>query len=210
MRIERDQLIAGLPARDVRRFMRDAAGFVIRVRTVTEVLGCSEHRALELLKKLQNEGFLAAKEDFWEATERGHALAMATAALPLRRATAERLIEQVVGRAREINKNERLAYRLRWLALFGSSLAGVERPNDVDIACSLKTRFDGEEQRVVEDERRVAKGGFANSSEWAAWPKLEILKKLKAGSHRLSIQEFDPSALKQLDHRIIFTDDLSE
>lgn len=210
MRIERDQMIAGLPARDVRRFMRDAAGFIIRVRTVTEVLGCSERRALELLKKLQNEGFLAAKEDFWEATERGHALAMATAALPLRGATAERLIEQVVGRAREINKNERLAYRLRWLALFGSSLAGVERPNDVDVACSLKARCDGEGQRVLEDERRVAKGGFANSSEWAAWPKLEILKKLKAGSHRLSIQEFDSSALKQLHHRIIFTDDLSE
>lgn len=94
MRIERDQLIAGLPARDVRRLMRDAAGFIIRVRTVTEVLGCSERRALELLKKLQNEGFLAAKEDFWEATERGHALAMATAALPLRRGIAERLIEQ--------------------------------------------------------------------------------------------------------------------
>lgn len=62
----------------------------------------------------------------------------------------------------------------------------------------------------MEDERRVAKGGFANSSEWAAWPKLEILKKLKAGSHRLSRQEFDSSALKQLHHRIIFTDDPSE
>ena len=82
----------------------------------------------------------------------------------------------------------------------------VERPNDVDIACSLKTRFDGEEQRILEDERRVARGRFANSSEWAAWPKLEVLKKLKAGSHRLSIQEFDPSALKHLHHRVIFTD----
>ncbi len=210
MRIERDQLIAGLPARDVRRFMRDAAGFIFRVRTVTEVLGCYELRALELLENLQNEGLIAATEDFWEATERGHALAMARAAPPLRRATAERLIEQVVERAREINLDDRLAYRVCWLALFGSSLAGVERPNDVDIASSLKARFDGEEQRVLEDERRVAKGGFANSSEWAAWPKLEILKKLEAGSHRLSIQEFDSSALKQLHHRIIFTDDLSE
>jgi hypothetical protein len=210
MRIERDQLIAGLPARDIRRFMREAAGFIIRVRTVTEVLGCSERRALELLENLQNEGLIAATENFWEATARGHALAMAPAAPPLRRATAERLIEQVVERAGEINREDRLAYRVHWLALFGSFLAGVERPNDVDIACSLKARFDGEEERVLEDERRVAKGGFANSSEWAAWPKLEILKKLKAGSHRLSIQEFDSSALKQLHHRIIFTDDLSE
>lgn len=207
MRIEADQLIAGVAARDVRRFMREAAGFIIRVRTVTEVLGCSECRALELLKNLQDEGLLAAREDFWEATARGHALAMPTAAAPLRRDTVERLIEQVVERAREINQNDKLAYRIHWLALFGSSLAGVERPNDVDIACGLSTRFEGEKQRTLEDQRRQAKGKFANSSEWAVWPRLEVLKSLKARSYRLSIQEFEPAALEEIHHKLIFSDD---
>lgn len=87
---------------------------------------------------------------------------------------------------------------------------GVERPNDVDIACSLKTRLDREEQRNLEDERRVARGRFTNTGEWAAWPKLEVLKKLKAGSHRLSIQEFDSTTFQQLRHRFIFKDDVSE
>jgi len=127
MRIERDQLIAELPARDVRRFMREAAGFIIRVRTVTDVLGCSERRALELLKNLQDEGLLAATEDFWEATAKGHALAMATAAPPLRRATAERLIEQVVERTGGITA-------------YGSSL-GYERRNvhsGRDVRCAVQ------------------------------------------------------------------------
>jgi hypothetical protein len=93
MRIERDQLIAGFPAKDARRCMREGAGFIIRVRTATEVL--SECQALKFLKLLQHEGLLAAREDFWEATEMGHALAMATAAAPLRRTTAERLVKQV-------------------------------------------------------------------------------------------------------------------
>jgi hypothetical protein len=207
MRIERDQLIAGVPARDVRRFMREAAGLIIRVRTVTEVLGFSERRALQWLKRLQNEGLLAARENFWEATDRGHALAMATTAAPLRRATAERLIEQLLERTREINRDERLAYRVQRLAVFGSFVAGAERPNDVDVACSLVTRFEGEEQRILEDERRNVKGRFANTSEWAFWPKLEVLRRLKAGSHRLSIQEFGRPALDEIDHKIVFSDD---
>jgi hypothetical protein len=187
--------------------MREAAGFIIRVRTVTEVLGLSQKCALKLLEALQSEGLVAAREDFWEATERGQALAMATAAIPLRRATAERLIEQVVERAQEINRDDRLAYRVHWLAVFGSTLAGVERLNDVDIACGLTTRFDGEKQRALEDERRGARGRFTNTSEWAVWPKLEVLKRLKARSHRLSIQEFRSPSLEMIDHKLVFSDD---
>ena len=205
MRIEKDQLIAGLLARDVRRLMREAAGFIIRTSTVTEVLGFSQSHALKLIKELQNEGLLATREDFWEATEKGHALAMASAATPLRRSTADRLIEGVVERAREINRNEQLAYRVRRLAVFGSFAAGSERPNDVDVACSFDTRLEGEEQKVLEDERREAKGSFANTSEWAVWPKLEVLKRLKARSHRLSIQEFAPAALDKIDHELVFS-----
>lgn len=208
MRINKAQVIAGLPAADVRKLMREAAGFNIRTRTVREVLGLREDEALGLLRALQREGLIAVEEDFWKATESGHALAMATAATPLRRATAERLIEQVIQRTHEINRNERLAYRVRWLALFGSVLAGVERPNDVDVACSLKARFNGEQQQIVEEECRLTKGRFANNFEWAVWPKFEVLKKLKAGSHRLSIQEFDSSALAKLHHRLIFSDEL--
>ena len=76
MRIEKDQLIAGLPAKDVRRFMRQSAGFIIRPRTVTHVLGFSESDARQLLRKFQKEGLLTVKADHWEATARGHALAI--------------------------------------------------------------------------------------------------------------------------------------
>jgi hypothetical protein len=206
MRIEKHQLIAGLPAKEVRRLMREAAGFIIRPRTLIEVLGCSESDAHQLLEKLQNEGLLATKADFWEATERGHALAMATAARPLRRATAQRLIEDVVERARLVNLDDGSAYRVQRLVVFGSFLTGAERPNDVDVACSLVARFDGEKQQILEDERRKRRGWFANTSECAAWPKLEVLKRLKARSRGLSIQEMGCSAVRNLDHRVVFSD----
>jgi hypothetical protein len=207
---KRIKLIAGFPARDVRRLMRESAGFIISARAVTKVLGLSEHLALKSLRALQVEGLVAVREGFREATERGHALAMATAAAPLSRATAERLIEQVVESAQEINRNEGLSYRVHWLALFGSSPAGAERPNDVDIARGLRTRFAGGKQRALEDERREAKGKFANASEWAVWPKLEVVKRLKAQSHRLSIQDFGSPTLEKIDHQLVFSDDSVE
>lgn len=207
MRIEKDQLIAGLPAKDVRRFMREAAGFIIRPRTVTEVLGFSSSDARQLLGRLQEAGLLTVRDDFWIATESGHALAMATAARPLRRGTAERLIEEVIERARMVNQDNGLAYRVQRLIVFGSFLNGAERPNDVDVACSLGTRFDGEEQRVLEDQRRKLKGWFTNTSELAAWPKLEVLRKLKARSRGLSIQELGCMTLDTIDHKVFFLDE---
>lgn len=207
MRIEKHQLIAGLPPKEVRRFMREAAGFIIRPRTVVEVLGFSQNDARQLLQKLQSEGLLAVKEDYWLATERGHALAMATAARPLRRVTAQRLMEEVVERARIINVDNEFAYRVQRLVVFGSFLAGAERPNDVDIGCSLAARFGGEKQRVLEDERRKKKGWFMNTSECAAWPKVEVLKKLKSGSRGLSVQEIGSLGMENIDHRVVFSDD---
>ena len=207
MRIERDQLIAGLPAREVRRFMRGAADHIIRITVVTHFLGLSPAGARKFLKELERDGWIAAKVDHWEATAKGHALAMATAASPLRRSTAERLIADAIGRARMINRDNEYAFRVQWLAVFGSVVAGAERPNDVDVACRLVERFEGKKQRVLEDERRASKGRFVNTSEWAAWPKIEVLKKLRSRSRGLSIQEFGAWSFEKIDHRVVFSDD---
>ena len=208
MRIERDQLIAGLPARDVRRFFREAAGFVVRVRTVTEVLGCSRRRAVELLKNLENEGLLAATEDFWEATEKGHALAMATAAQPLRRETAERLIADLMARTRTLNADNNWPYRIRKIVVFGSYVRGVERPNDVDIACELLPRWTGSEQLVREQLRRqTRKQPFRNLTEWAIWPRLEVFRFLKTRARGLSIHELEDWIIESTDHRVLFEEE---
>ncbi|PYT26137.1 MAG: hypothetical protein DMG57_22575 [Acidobacteria bacterium] len=99
MRLEKNQLIAGIPATDVRRFMRRAAGFIIRPRTITHLLGWDREDARGLLRKFEAEGLVTTTEDHWEATAKGHALAMATAAPPLKRQTAERLLDEVINRS---------------------------------------------------------------------------------------------------------------
>jgi hypothetical protein len=187
--------------------MRRAADHIIRIAEVTHFLGLSPAGARKFLKELERNGWIAAKVDHWEATEKGRALAMATAAKPLRRETAERLIADVVERARMINRDSSLAYRVRLLAVFGSALTGTEHPNDVDIACKLVPRFAGEKQEILEDERRASRGSFINTFEWAAWPKLEVLQKLKSRSRGLSIQDFGISTLERIDHKLVFSDD---
>jgi hypothetical protein len=206
MRIEKDQIVAGLPAQDVRRFLRSTAGVAILPTTVTRILGLSRRKAHQFLAELEEVGLVTSVAEYWEATAMGYALGMATAAKPLRRETAEQLLVQIVERADFINQNESLAYRVHRLVLFGSVLKGVDRPNDVDIGCELRPRLLGERQRLLEEQRRAIKGTFANTSEWASWPKIEVMKLLKSRSRGLSVQDTSGWALGELDHRVVFND----
>ena len=207
MRIQTDQKIVGYPALLVRQLMRETVGRSITPRYVQEILKCSDSSARQVMSKLQVEGFAESVQGHLEPSRMGSALAMAKASPPLRRATAERLILEVIDRARVINGDEKWTYRVGRLAVFGSCVRGVERPNDVDIACELLPRFKGEEQELKEQIRRQARDeAFRNVVQWASWPRLEVLRFLKGRARGLSIHELDEWVSNLEDHRIIFSD----
>ena len=207
MRIESKQIIAGFPAVQIRRLMRETVGRSISLRCVREVLQCSESTAASVLVDLQREGLVAQVGDHIEPSMKGSALAQATAAKPLVCSTAERLVSGVVERANLINADDDWAYRVAMLVAFGSFVAGEERPNDVDVACRLKPRWQGAVQDRAEELRRAARDRrFRNTWECAAWPKIEVLNFLKSRSRGLSIQELDDWILKQEKHSIIYRD----
>jgi predicted nucleotidyltransferase len=208
MRIHTDQKIAGYPAVQIRQLMRETVGRSITLRFVQEILVCSDSSARQVMKNLETEGFIEPVQGHFEPSTKGSALAMAKAAPPLRRETAERLMTEVINRARTINGDENWAYRVGKLVAFGSYVRGEERPNDVDIACELLPRWFGEEQRAKEQLRREARVElFRNAGHWAAWPKLEVIRFLKARARGLSIQELDDWILHVGDYRIVFSDD---
>jgi hypothetical protein len=180
MRIEKGQLIAGLAAADVRKLMRNA-GQLISARTVTRVLGFLADNARRLLVELERDGFVVVDADgYWTATTKGYALAAATANSPAQNRDGPAADYEVIDRVKSVNRDPTFAYRVQLLVLFGSFASGKARPSDVDIACKLVTRFDGPKQKISEERRRRSKVKFANLSEWAVWPKLEILKRLKS------------------------------
>jgi hypothetical protein len=106
MRIAADQNIAGYPAVQIRQLMRETIGRSITPRYVREILKCSDFVALQVLNRLQTEGFVDSVNGHLEPSMKGSALAVATAGPPLRRETADRLITELVGRARAINKDD--------------------------------------------------------------------------------------------------------
>ena len=145
--------------------------------------------------------------DHYEPSLKGSALAQATAAKPLERSTAKRLVLGVVERAKLINADDDGAYRVSMLVVFGGFVAGAERPNDVDVACRLKPRWQGAAQEDAEELRRAVRDRrFRNTWECVAWPKLEVIRFLKSRSRGLSVQELDDWILKQEKHSIVYRD----
>lgn len=206
MRIAAEEKIAGYPAIRIRQLMRETVGRSITPRYVREILSCSDSGAARVLSQLQKAGFVDSVRGYWEATTKGSALAMATAAAPLRRETAQRLLADVVCRARLLNADDSWAYRVRILVVFGSYTRGVDRPNDVDIGCELCPRWSGEEQQQKEQERRSNRGErFRNISQWAMWPKLEVIRYLRARARGLSIHELE-DWMKSTEHTVVFED----
>jgi predicted nucleotidyltransferase len=207
MRIEPGQMIAGFPAVQIRQLMRETVGRPITLRWVREVLQCADATANSVLDDLQREGLVVAVNGHLEPSLKGSALAQATAAKPLVRRTAELLVSEVVARAKAINADNEWAYRVAMLVVFGSFVAGAARPNDVDVACKLEPRWQGEAQSEAEDERRLfSDRRFRNISECVVWPKLEVLRFLKSRSRGLSIQELNDWVLKQEKHKVVFQD----
>ena len=206
MRIQADQDIVGFPALQVRQLFRETVDRPITLRHVKEILKCSDSSARQVMRKLEAEGFAQSAQGHLEPSTKGNALAMATATLPLRRETADRLISEVVERARAVNRDGKWAYRIARVVIFGSCVRGAERPNDVDIACELVPRFKCEEQRFKEQVRRDARDqAFRNTAQWASWPRLEVLRFLKGRARGLSIHELDDWVLSLEDHRIIYS-----
>jgi DNA-binding MarR family transcriptional regulator len=205
MRITTDQKIAGYSAMRIRQLMRQTVDGSMTLRHVRRVLGCSNSVATRVLKRLQKDGFVESARGHLEVSVKGNALAMATAASPLRRATAARLIAGLLERAKAVNADDNWAYLVGRVVVFGSYVRGVERPNDVDVACELRPRWTPDRQLAQEQVRRELRAGqFRNTTQWALWPKLEVFRFLKARTRGLSVHELEDWILKTENHQVLF------
>jgi predicted nucleotidyltransferase len=163
--------------------------------------------ANRVLTKLRREDFVISVAGHLAPSLKGSALAQSTAAKPLRRASAERLVAELVQRARRVNACDDWAYRVKVLVVFGSVVTWAERPNDVDIAYKLSPRWNGQKQAKAEHRRRdLFDGRFRSFVHSRFWPRLEIVRFLKSRSRGLSVQELEEWILRLPNQRIIFQD----
>ena len=148
--------------------------------------------ALELIEPTMPFGDKAA----FQVATRGHAFANATAAKPIYRGTAERVLREFMDRVNAVNASKEYAFKVRSAVLFGSMLSCADRLGDVDVAIDLQRRIsDSAKFRQQCDRRRhlAEEQGreFSTAIDWATWPEKEVVLQLKARSRSLSLHGFD-------------------
>ena len=112
-----------------------------------------------LVKTLRSEGLIeAAGHGAWEVTQAGRTFSSATAAKRITRATAEKALQQFLGRVERVNNDPYFLGKVTRVVLFGSMLKPeVERLSDVDLAVEVASKEADFDRARVKNYERVEK-----------------------------------------------------
>lgn len=214
MRITKKEVVAGHSALQVRGFLRrfehgffmvSAAESFMQIKSRQAADFIDDMVALQLIEPTMPFGDKAA----FQVATRGHAFASATAAKPISRGTAERVLREFIDRVNAVNAFEEYAFKVKSALLFGSMLSGAERLSDVDIAIDLQPRISDSAKLKQQCDRRrhlAEEQGraFSMAIDWATWPRKEVLLRLKARSRSLSLHGFEQlMGMENLRYRIL-------
>ena len=134
--------------------------------------------------------------DAWTITQAGRTLSSATAAERITRATAEKALQQFLGRVERVNNDPHFLGKVTRLVLFGSMLKPeVERLSDVDLAVELASKepdFDRARVKNYERVEELATQGhrFRNFLEREGCWYWEIFRFLKGQSRVIALADY--------------------
>jgi len=214
MRIRPDDLVAGFPARQVRKLLRQSVQS-LSVDDVTKVLGLRGENAVRLLEALEQEGFIE-KNTFapdpdknWKHTIKGGALSKALFSAPVSRRNAEKALSEFMDRVREVNGAGRFLFRVRKVVLFGSFLAESPAIGDLDIAIDLVPKEPDSTKHselLLAHANAAALNGkrFQNFVQRLDFAAQEVRSYLKARSRIIQLTDCDDGVLKIAEHRVIY------
>jgi predicted nucleotidyltransferase len=200
VRVSKNDTICGLAAPTARQLMR--AYYDDRpVEVACDILGVSQDAARDQMHALEAAGYIerstlphAADDQWWATTIKGNALANASFGKPISRATATRLLGQVIERARAYNADPARLLTITEIVVFGSYLDPVVDPlGDLDLAVSTVHR-DTVGQRYVSKVLEYAGTSgrnFGTFTERLFWPARELRMILKNRSPAISITDED-------------------
>jgi hypothetical protein len=217
MQIAAGQLVAGYPAvkvRDILRRYRDTGDFDKAVETA---LALNPEAADNLLHELVTSGLLEISRSRsgdrrFTLTGQGEILANTSAARPIHRKTAKRILAEFMERVNAVNATPEYLYRVNEVILFGSMLSDVDQLGDVDVAINLEPKVsDADALKEWSMARRhaaqAAGMSFSTDLEWICWPIVEVYKQLKAKSRCLSLHELaHVKRLFNLPYRVLLGD----
>lgn len=195
MRVRPQDLIVGHPALRVRALLRkwgDRSSAALVVRE----LGVLSRESRKVMAALEHEGFVSRAEpmrgerdEWFELTVKGRALAAASAAKPLRRATVERRQEELVERMVQVNTSDEFLVGIENAYVYGSYLHAAEYLGDLDISLTYY-RKETNGERFMELAKRAARDSgrrFDTYLDFLCWPEQKVLLFLKQRSRVFSL-----------------------
>ncbi|XVV05937.1 hypothetical protein ACQPW3_11315 [Actinosynnema sp. CA-248983] len=137
----------GLPAVQARELMQAFRISPRPVRVAAEILGIDTLSAKTVLTRFVEAGYLeiasqgADGKCWWFTTVQGNALAAASFAKPITRATAKRNLDGLLTRVRSYNADRSKPYSVTRVTVFGSYLdESQDRLGDLDVALEVVRR----------------------------------------------------------------------
>jgi DNA-binding IclR family transcriptional regulator len=121
--------IFGYPAMRIRDLLRNLSRIEMwTVRNLEERLQVPKAEAVRVLQELQALGYVElesshAGTELWKTTLKGNALGLASAAPPLKRTTAIRVVEQFLERVKRVNADSYYLFHVTKVVVFGSFLS---------------------------------------------------------------------------------------
>ena len=208
--------IAGIPAIQVRDFLKQNRNYEWTQNRLALYLNLSTEDIGALVSELLRLGYIEATsvisgQQYYQKTLAGTTFSLASASQPLTRRTAQRKLDEFLGRVQAVNANEDFVYRVRRVLVFGSYLTEKERINDIDVAIELVSRYDDPDKRMAMLQARIDqayKAGrqFSSFIDELGWPETEVLLFLKSRSRAISLHTTDDPILKQAPSEIVFQD----
>jgi len=215
MRINRTTRVAGFSARVIRDLLRALGETVWDDDTVAARLGIDRPAAGELIDRLLKAGYVRVDSDVpsmgrWcTRTAKGNRLALASAARPLTRATAERQLQAFMERVNTVNDNAYYLYRVSKVVLFGSMLTAKQRVGDVDVSVELLPKIGDAKAQQQADDARIRHAlsvgrRFRNLVDEIFWPVHEVRMFLKSRSRAISIHDVSDLVLVRTASRVLY------
>lgn len=216
MRINPKTAIRGYPTLLVRQILRRLRGdYVWGVEALEYAAKLPAGAGVELAEALQAEGLIeTSPHGGWRVTQAGETMAVATAAKPVTRQTAERALTQFLERVEQVNHDPYFLARVTRVALYGSMLRPeVERLSDVDLAVQLvpketdSARLREVNEVRVEDLAAMGRRFSSFLEEQFCWF-LETFRFLKGRSRVISLADYtvEKDLVLKVPHRMLIGD----
>lgn len=192
MRVLKTDLVAGLPADLARAIVRKFRGREMVAEVVADLLADTGHELDKVFVGLEAAGFMEKVrvdndgDVWWDTTIQGNALAMASFGKPISRKTADRLVAELLERARAYNADPGRPMFIDTLRVFGSYLSPEIDPlGDVDIELAYGRRIT--DQQALSAYTRASGRSFNTYMDQLLWPSTELFLHLKKRSAFINI-----------------------